>query len=421
MPKVAAELTAIEVKNLSVGAHAVGGVPGLHLNVTATGGKTWILRVRVGNKRREFGLGGFPGVTLANVKIKARELREAISQGRDPAAERASARATLKATQAAAKTFKECGICYINDKKDEWKNAKHQAQWLSTLEMYAFPILGHLDVSHIELPHILDVLNQEQKKGAAKGKFWEIKTETATRVRGRMESILDWATTHQHRQGLNPARWKGYLETLLKDPCKLKKVKHHAALDVDAISGFASALRQQAGTGARALEFAMLTVCRSGEVRGATWSEVDKEQRVWIIPVERMKAGKEHRVPLSSQALQLLEGLTRDAQNPLVFPAKRGGMLSDMTLIAVMRRMNADAVPHGFRSTFRNWAADRTNFSRDLCEFALAHTLDNKTEAAYLRTDMLNKRRKLMQAWADHCDQTGSATVIPISHKKMGT
>ncbi len=417
MPIVVSELSAIVVKELGVGVHAVGGVPGLLLNVTPTGGKTWLLRVRVGSKRREMGLGGYPGVTLAQVKVKARELREAISAGRDPVAERIKTRAALRAAQATEKFFKECALSYIEDKKGEWKNHKHQAQWTSTFETYAFPFIGNMAVSNIGLTHVLEVLNQDQIKGETQGKFWEVKNETASRLRGRIESVLDWATVRQYRQGLNPARWKGHLDTVLKNPSKLQSVRHHPAIDMDVISGFTSSLREQVGTGARALEFTMLTACRSGEVRGAKWSEIDRLAGVWIIPAERMKAGKEHRVPLSTQALALLDKVVPEVDNPLVFPAPRGGKLSDMTLTAVMRRMKVDAVPHGFRSTFRDWAAERTNYPRDLCEFALAHTLDSKTEAAYLRTDMLEKRRKLMQAWADYCDLTEVATIIQFAKK----
>lgn len=420
MPKIVEELAPVTVGKLTApGHHPVGGIPGLYLYVQDTGARSWVLRVMVGSKRRHIGLGSFPAVTLAQARTKAREAREAIAKGQDPIAERAQARAALKAAQATAKTFEQCARTYVDEMKGEWSNPKHQAQWLATLETYAFPIIGSLDVSAIGLPHVLEVLKQPQTKGKTSGTFWEVKTETASRFRGRLESILDWATVHQYRDGLNPARWKGHLDALLKDPNKIKKVKHHEALPIDDMGKFMQALRTQDGTGARALEFTILTATRSGETRGAKWSEIDMEAGVWVVPAERMKANKEHRVPLSSQALALLKSITPDADNDLVFPAPRGGVLSDMTLTAVLRRMEAPAVPHGFRSTFRDWAADRTNFPRDLCEFALAHTLDSKTEAAYLRTDMLEKRRKLMQSWADHCDKTETATVIQFEPSKI--
>jgi integrase len=404
MPKVAAELSAIQVRNLEQGVHAVGGVPGLLLSVSPTLAKTWVLRVRVAGKRREMGLGGYPGVTLAQARERARHYREDIDKGRDPIAERIRAKAVFRAQQAADKTFEQCARTYVQEKGGEWSNSKHRAQWLATLEKYAFPVIGRLPVSEVNLTHIRQILLQTQPVSGIP--LWEAKTETAVRLRGRVESILDWATVHQYRHGLNPARWKGHLEALLLDPNKIKNVKHHPALPFDEIGAFMSSLRGQQGTGALALEFAILTASRSGEVRGAKWSEIDMKSGVWVIPAERMKAKKEHRVPLSTQAFALLRSITPTDGNPLVFPAQRGGLMSDMTLTAVLRRMKVQAVPHGFRSSFRDWAAEMTTYPKDLCEFALAHTLDNKTEAAYLRSDMLDRRRALMQDWADYCDKT---------------
>jgi len=260
-------------------------------------------------------------------------------------------------------------------------------------------------VRDITLTHVLDVVKP----------LWRDKTETATRVRGRIEAVLDWATVRGYRTGENPARWKGHLEQLLPKPGKVSKVKHFAAVDVDAVAGFVSALRNVGGMGARALEFGILTAARSGEVRGALWSEIDLQAAQWVIPAERMKGKKEHRVPLSKQAIELLEALPRFDKVVLVFPGTKNQMLSDMTLSAVMRRMKVDAVPHGFRSTFRDWAAERTNFPRDLAEMALAHVIESKVEAAYRRGDMLAKRLKMMQAWADYCDTIPKAgNVVPF-------
>ncbi len=367
MPKVAAELSAIQVRNLGQGVHAVGGVPGLLLSVSPTLAKTWVLRVRVAGKRREMGLGGFPGVTLAQAREKARHSREEIEKGRDPIAERIRAKAVLRAQQAADKTFEQCARTYVKEMSVQWSNPKHRAQWLATLETYAFPVIGRLPVSEVNLTHILQVLNQAQTVVGGEAPLWLAKTETAGRLRGRIESILDWATAHQYRDGLNPARWRGHLDALLQDPNKIKQVKHHAAVPFDDMGAFMSALRGQQGTGALALEFAILTATRSGEVRGARWPEIDMKSGVWVIPAERMKAKREHRVPLSAQALTLLRSITPTAGNPLVFPAQRGGAMSDMTLTAVLRRMKVQAVPHGFRSSFRDWAAERTKFPRDLC------------------------------------------------------
>jgi integrase len=253
--------------------------------------------------------------------------------------------------------------------------------------------------------------------------IWRDKTETASRLRGRIESVLDWATTRGYREGANPARWKGHLDNQLAAPTKVAKVEHHAALDLNAAPGFLSALRQQNGMGARALEFAILTAARSGEVRGATWEEIDLDEAVWTVPAERMKAGKEHRVPLSRAALKLLKTqrpVDDDEAVGLVFPAPRGGVLSDMTLSAVLRRMKVDAVPHGFRSTFRDWAAERTNYPRDVVEMALAHAIGDKVEAAYRRGDLFDKRRRLMTDWASFLATTiikGNVVPMPKSKK----
>lgn len=224
---------------------------------------------------------------------------------------------------------------------------------------------------------------------------------TLPRLRGRIEVILDWATVRNYRDGLNSARWKGHLDTVLQAPSKITKVVNHKAMPIDQMTSFMTELKKREGLAAHALEFLILTAVRSGEVRGARWSEIDLDNQIWVIPAERMKAGKEHRVPLSRQAMALLNDLPRFTDNDLVFPAPRGGMFSDMTLTALMRRMEANAVPHGFRSTLREWIAESTAYPRDMAEFALTHTLDNKTEAAYLRTDMLQKRRVMMQDWAD--------------------
>ena len=404
MPKVAKELSALEVKNLPPGSHAVGGVAGLLLEVTPTGGKTWLLRVRTGARRREIGLGGYPSTSLAEARNKARDTREAIGKGVDPVAEKQAQKAALLAQQASLKTFAWCAATYIASLKDQWKNAKHQAQWTSTLETYAFPIIGKLPVQSISLPHVLDVLNQVQAdKGNAP--LWDAKNETASRLRGRIEKVLDWATVHGYRDGLNPARWKGHLDAIMKAPSKVQKTEHHKSIPHGEMHGFMKALRQQDGTGARALEFAILCASRSGEVRGARWEEIDLKKGVWTIPGERMKAGKPHTVPLSKQALHLIAAIEPTAGTDLVFPSPRGKVLSDMTLTQVMRRMQLEAVPHGFRSTFRTWGGEQTAYPRDMLEFSLAHTLESKVEAAYMHGTQIEKRRKLMQDWADYLDK----------------
>jgi len=394
MPKKAKVLGALDVSRLAregePGLHAVGGVAGLHLQVDDGGARSWILRVTIGDRRPDMGLGGYPDVTLAGAREAARAARAKIKAGIDPIAEARAARSVLKAAMAGAWTFDACATDYIKAKASEWKNAKHAKQWTNTLTKYASPKIGTLQVRDVELPHVLSVIEP----------IWSTKTETANRVRNRMELVLDWATVRGYRKGLNPARWRGHLDKVLAKPSKVSKVAHHPALpDVD-VGAFMRDLRKGEGMGARALEFVILTACRSGEVRGATWQEIDLGAATWTIPASRMKADREHRVPLSVPALRLLRALPRIPGVDLVFAAPRGGVLSDMTLTAVLRRMSVDVVPHGFRSTFRDWCSERTNYPHEVAEMALAHAVGNRTEAAYRRGDLFEKRRELMTLWA---------------------
>lgn len=424
MPRKAPELSALQVSRLKTpGLHAVGGVSGLHLQVTENyrpaargepeaGARTWVLRFvsPITGRRRDMGLGGFPDVTLATARDKARAARAKVDDGIDPIEERRETRSALRATAAAAKTFAECVTGYVDAKSAEWRSDKHRQQWTNTLEQYANPTIGKLLVRDVTLAHVLKILEP----------IWTTKTETASRVRGRIESVLNWATVRGYRSGDNPARWRGHLDKLLPAPTKVSKVEHHAALDVKELPAFMAALREQNGMGARALEFAILTAARSGEVRGATWPEFDLDAGVWTVPGERMKAGKEHRVPLSPAALKLLSALPRIEGTELVFPSPTGKTLSDMTLTAVMRRMKADAVPHGFRSTFRDWASEFTNYPRDVAEMALAHAIGDKVEAAYRRGELMDKRRRMMNDWARFCatPPAKGATVIPMKGRK---
>lgn len=389
MPRKSKELSALEVGRLAEpGLHFVGGVAGLAMQVQPSGARSWVLRFSVAGKRREMGLGGFPDVTLADARRRAREEREKADKGTDPIHARKAAASLLRAELAKAITFKSAALAYIEAHESGWRNAKHAEQWRNTLAS-TYPTIGALQVRDVGLPQVLAVLEP----------IWKVKTETAKRLRGRIESVLDWATARDYREGLNPARWKGHLDHLLADPNKIMKQGHHAALPIGEVGAFMAALRLQAGSGARALEFAILTAARSGEVRGATWAEIDTDTATWTVPGERMKAGVEHRVPLSADALKLLEDIPRMAGTDLVFPAPRGGKLSDMTLVAVMRRMAVDAVPHGFRSTFRDWASERTAYPSHVAEMALAHAIGNKVEAAYRRGDLFEKRRLMMDDW----------------------
>lgn len=412
VPKKAKELGPLDVKRLvEPGLHAVGGVAGLHLQILPSGGRSWLLRIVIGGKRREVGLGGFPGVPLALAREKAREVRETVQQGRDPIAERAAARSALAAQRGAEITFDECAEKFVAAKSAEWKSAKHAAQWMATLTTYASPVVGAMQVRDIELAHIVKILEKDN--------FWTTKTETASRVRGRIEQVLDWATVRGYRKGENPARWKGHLDKLLPAPKKVSKVEHHAALPIDEIGVFMHDLREREGLAARALEVLILTAARSGEIRGMTWAEVDLDEAVWVVPGERMKAGKEHRVPLSARVIEILRALPVVA-GELVFPGMReGSPLSDMTLTAVLRRMGrGDLTAHGFRSTFRDWASERTNYPREVAEAALAHTIENKVEAAYRRGDLFEKRGRMMEDWSNFCDTIrASGEVIPIRAK----
>lgn len=409
MPRVAKELSAAEVRRLNKpGFHAVGGVSGLSLRISDKAGCSWILRTAVGGKRRDIGLGGYPDVTLAGAREAAREAKAKIRAGIDPVAERRELRSQLLAQQAREMTFAAAAAEVVRNKQAEATNPKHAQQWANTLKTYAFPVLGRMAVADIEISHILKVLRPH----------WETKTETMTRVRQRVEAVLAWATASGHRSGDNPASWRGNLDAVLPKPSKVSKAKNHAALPYTQAAEFMAALRTRDGLAAKALEFAILTAARSGEVRGAAWDEIDLAERVWTVPADRMKAKVEHRVPLSPAAVSLLEALPRMEGNPLVFPAPRGGQMSDASLAAVIKRINASqpegeaytdpkqdnrpVTVHGFRSTFRDWAGESTAYPGEAIEQALAHTIRNAAEAAYRRGDMLDKRHRLMADWADY-------------------
>jgi len=292
-------------------------------------------------------------------------------------------------------TFRACAETYIETQEAGWRNAKHASQWRNTLKTYAYPIIGDLPVEAIDIEMVLEVLNP----------IWKTKTETASRVRSRIEQVIDWAAVHRYRTGENPARWKGHLDKTLPARSKVQKVRHHPALPYEEMGEFMALLRSQKGVGARGLEFQILTAARTGEVIGATWDEINLDAKVWALPGERVKSGSDHRVPLSTAAMEVVRNMKEKGEDGFVFlGAREGKPLSNMAFLQVLKRMErSDITAHGFRSTFRDWAADQTSFSREVAEKALAHAISDKVEAAYRRRDLFDKRRDLMEAWAEYC------------------
>ncbi|MBP9714699.1 MAG: integrase arm-type DNA-binding domain-containing protein [Sterolibacterium sp.] len=406
MARLVDKLTPLAVsKATKPGYYGDGG--GLWLQVSPSGSKSWIFRFTLSKKQREMGLGAVHTVTLPEARARAKECRLILLEGKDPLEIRKASKLVEALERSKMMTFDQCAAAYIAAHRGGWKNAKHASQWENTLETYASPIIGKMPVALVDTALVVKVLSP----------IWQTKTETATRLRGRIESILDWATVSEYRQGDNPARWRGHLDNLLADPSRSKRTVHHPALSWQEVGAFMANLRGQDGIAAKAVELAILTACRSGEVRLATWAEFDLDAALWVIPAERMKAKREHRVPLSVAALALLESMPRMGNQ--VFPgAKPGKALSDMSLTAVLRRMKRDDITvHGFRSSFRDWCAESVanSFPREVCEHALAHSLPDKVEAAYRRGDLIEKRTMLMQAWADYCGTVPTvANATPI-------
>ena len=387
------KLTALKVGKLSKPGRYADG-KGLYLQITKALVKSWIFRYERDGKERYMGLGATHTVGLAEARELAREARVCLTQGKDPLEVRNALVVANKAEQLSNLDFDRCAAEYIKSHQDAWKNEKHKKQWETSLSTYVSPHIGRLYVRRIDTPLVLKVLQP----------IWKTKTETASRIRERMERVLSWAARQGYREGDNPARWHGHLEELLPKPAKLKKVKHHPALPYREAGAFLAQLRQQKGIGARALELTVLTASRTGEVLGAKWDEIDFKAKVWIVPAERMKNGKEHRIPLVDAAVDLLKKL-RGLHSVLVFPgAREDTKLSSMSMLTVLRRMNRqDLTVHGFRSTFRDWAAEMTQYPKELAEISLAHTVGNAVENAYRRSDLFERRRALMQDWAAWC------------------
>ena len=393
----------------------------LYLKVTPSLTKSWVFIYRRGGKRTELGLGAFPDVTLAQaregtfndagklIKEGAEQLNKLLKAGIDPLMERQRLDSERKAAIAKSMTFRQCAEAYIKAHQAGWKNKKHIQQWQNTLAQYAYPVFGELDVKVVDTGLITKCLEP----------IWLTKNETAGRIRGRIESVLDWAAARKYREGDNPARWRGHLDKLLAKPSKIQKTEHHKALPYGEINGFINSLRLQDGIAAKCLEFTILTAARTGESIGATWDEIDISAKLWTIPADRMKAEREHKVPLNKQTLSILKDMSEVRNNEYVFPSNKAG-LSNMAMLKLLKRMGkSDITVHGFRSTFRDWAAESTNHTSEVVEMALAHTIKNQTEAAYRRGDLLEKRNRLMADWDHHCN-TQKSTGDVIAFKKQG-
>lgn len=406
--KLSNALTPLTVKNAKPGRHADGG--GLHLLVKEKGARSWVYRFMLRGRSRDVGLGSAAsdGISLAAARDLASALRLKVKAGVDPLDERqrnaADALAAAQAAQIAGITFRAVAEAYIAANEGSWRNDKHRQQWRNTLASYVYPVMGELPVADVATAHVMQILEP----------IWAEKPETASRIRGRIETVLDAAKARGYRQGENPARWRGHIAQLLPARSRLTR-GHHRAMSYDAVPAFVSTLRAREATSALALEFAMLTACRTSETLKAKWNEIDLEKAIWTIPPARMKAGKEHRVPLSPRAVEILNAV-QPLNSEWLFPSDKGGKLSSMAMAMLLRRMKVDATVHGFRSSFRDWAAECTGFAHEVCEMALAHAISNKAEAAYRRGDLFDKRRRLMADWASYCASDGVAgeKVTPI-------
>ena len=411
-------LTPLTVKNLKPGRHADG--EGLYLLVKDSGARSWLFRFTLNGKTRDVGLSRCPEaidllkknkgseLTLAQAREVAKIYWLKVQSGVDPLVERhreaAEAMATAQAAKIAGVTFKHVAEAYIAANEGSWRNDKHRQQWRNTLASYVYPVIGDLPVADIGTAHVLRILEP----------IWQQKPETAGRIRGRIEALLDAAKARGYREGENPARWRGHIAQILPARSKLTR-GHHKAMPYVELPLFMSQLRAREAMAASALEFVILTATRTSELLGATWDEVDLDKAIWTIPALRMKAGKEHRVPLSPRAVEILEAVKPLGSNWL-FPSDNGGKLSTMAMSMLLRRMKLDCTVHGFRSAFRDWSAECTGYAHEVCEMALAHSIGNKAEAAYRRGDMFDKRRRLMSDWANYCSCDGlvGATVVSI-------
>lgn len=377
-------------------------VTGLHLWVKTNLKKYWILRFSQNGRQHNISLGGYPKVSIAEARIKAQQARDQITMGVNPAKERQRQKMAIKQTATSKITFREFALQCVDAKRPEWTNQKHAAQWIYTLEQYAFPVIGDKYLDEIEMDDILEILTP----------IWKTKTETASRLRGRLEWILAAATTKKMRTGTNPALWRGFLQTILPAPKKIAKVKHHKALPYKELPGLIKRLRESDHVSALALEFTILNASRSGEVFGGRRSEV--RDGIWVIPASRMKTKKEHRIPLCQRSLNLISmASAMDPGSQYLF-SRKGRPLSNMAMSMALRRLGVDVTVHGFRSSFRDWVAEETNHPSEVAEMALAHLISNKTESAYRRGDILEKRRSLLLDWEAYCSQATPNNVLQL-------
>ncbi len=407
MAKRINKLTALQVKQQKKQGWYPDG-DGLYLQVSPSGTKSWVYRYEKDRKERRCGLGAYPTISLDDARNSASECRKLRTKGIDPLEHKRQEELKKKRDQAKTITFKECAIAYIDSHKAGWKNAKHQTQWTNTLTTYAYPVMGKLSVQDIDTGLVMKVLEP----------IWHTKTETATRVRSRIENVLDWAKVRKYRTGENPALWRGHLDKLLPKRSKVQKVKHFAAMSYLELPDYYQKLRQEKNIAAKALTFLILTATRSNEAREAKWSEISLDTGIWVIPDERMKAGREHRVPLTPEALTLLEEMKDyrvTKEDDRVFAGLKEKSISDAALLKQLKQDHSKLTVHGFRSTFRDWCAEMTNYPSGLAESVLAHTIKDATQAAYERGDKFEKRRKLMDAWSTYCkDGKKTSNVSPI-------
>jgi integrase len=406
MPRLSKKLTDLRCRNAAPGTHSDGG--GLYLQVRPNS-KSWVYRYTVGGKQTWLGLGPYPAITLAQAREKAIHAFLVRCEGGDPLEQKRAARASLsrqRAEHATTLTFDQAADQYIASHRAGWRNVTNAHQWNASLRTYVSPVFGDLPVQAIDVGLVMKTLEP----------IWHTLPDTASRIRGRIEAILDWARVRGYRSGENPARWKGHLDHLLPRPSKLKTNRHHTSLPYAEIGTFMISLRERDGVASRALEFVILTAARKNEVIGMRWAEIDLATKVWVVPATRMKAGHEHRVALSDQAVALLERMQQVPESEFVFPGQRRATLSGAAIDKLLRnRMKSGVCMHGFRATFRTWAAERTSFPREVVETALAHAVGDKVEVAYQRSDLLAQRHRLMAAWADYSDQEPvSADVISI-------